>query len=200
MIGIKKEDLEVLALIPARGGSKGIPRKNVQLIADKPLLAYSIQQAVQTPAISRVVVSTDDTEIAGVAEECGAEVIWRPPEISGETAASESALLHALDYLSDTEVYEPDLVVFLQATSPIRQPDDIQNAIKKLHSTQADSLFSACAIEGGVWQIEGDHLSSVTYDYRHRIRRQDSSQDLLENGAIYLYKPWILRKFNNRLG
>ena len=93
--------LEVLAIIPARGGSKGIPRKNLQLIAGKPLLAYTLEQAQHTPAISRVVVSTDDPEITEVAQRYGAEVVWRPADISGDLASSESALLHALDYLRD---------------------------------------------------------------------------------------------------
>lgn len=192
--------LQVLALIPARGGSKGIPHKNVQPLAGKPLLAYSIEQARATRSITRVVVSTDDDAIAAVANQYGAQVVWRPAEISGDTATSESALLHALDYLRDTERYEPDLVVFLQATSPLRQVDDIQNAIETLRREQADSLFSACAVEGFVWRKEGEQLTSLTFDYRHRQRRQDAPEDLMENGSIYVFKPWTLRQFDNRLG
>jgi YrbI family 3-deoxy-D-manno-octulosonate 8-phosphate phosphatase len=193
-------ELQRVALIPARGGSKSIPRKNIQSIAGKPLLAYSIQQAQQTPSIARVIVSTDDAEIAAVAKEWNAEVVWRPAAFSGDTATSESALLHALVHLHDAEGYEPDLVVFLQCTSPLRQPDDIQNAIETLHREEADSLFSACAVPGFVWRREGGQLSSLTYDYRSRQRRQDAPEDLIENGSIYVFKPWVLRQFNNRLG
>lgn len=193
--------MNILALIPARGGSKGIPRKNIQPLAGKPLLAYTIEHARQTPAITRIVVSTDDAEIAAVAEQYGAEVIWRPAEISGDDASSESALLHALDHLRDTEGYEPDLVVFLQATSPLRQPDDIQKAIEALQREQADSLFSACPVHGFVWRREGEKLSSLSYDYRHRPRRQEvSGEDLIENGSIYIFKPTVLRQYGNRLG
>lgn len=190
----------ILAIIPARGESKGIHRKNIQPISGKLMLVYSIEHALQTPFVSRVVVSTDDAEIAVVAQQYGAEVVWRPSEISNYTASSESALLHTLNYLRDTEGYEPDLVVFLQATSPLRRHNDIQNAIKTLQNNEADSLFSACFLQGFVWRREGEKLLSLTYDYHHRQRRQDAPKDLIENGSIYVFKPWVLRKFNNRLG
>ena len=114
-----------VAIIPARGGSRGIPRKNLRVIAGKPLLAYTIEHALATPSIDRVVVSTDDVEIGTVAARHGAEVIWRPAEISGDRASSEAALLHALDELAARDDYRPDLVVMLQATSPLRRPDDV---------------------------------------------------------------------------
>ena len=188
------------AIIPARGGSKGIPRKNLRLLAGKPLVVYTIEHAGQARSVDRVIVSTDDPEIATVSQEYGAEVIWRPAEISGDTATSESALLHALDHLRDMEGYEPDLVVFLQATSPVRQPDDVENAIETLQREGADSLFSACPLPGFVWRREGGRLSSFTFDYQHRPRRQDAPEDLMENGSIFIFKPWVLRKFGNRLG
>jgi N-acylneuraminate cytidylyltransferase len=192
---------EILVIIPARGGSKGIPRKNIQLLAGKPLLAYSIDSARQTPSINRVVVSTDDPDVATVAQQHGAGVIWRPSEISGDTATSESALLHALDYLRDTENYEPELVVFLQATSPLRQPNDIQNAIETLQSEQADSLFSACPVEGFIWRFTAGTIAPINYDPLIRPRRQELNEEILEeNGSIYIFKPWVLRKFNSRLG
>jgi len=197
---LSTHNIIALAIIPARGGSKGIPRKNLQVLGGRPLLAYSIEQARKTPAIDRVVVSTDDPEIAGVAMENGAEVVWRPMEISGDCATSESALLHALDHLRTKEDYDPELVVFLQATSPLRQPDDIQNAITQLNVAGADSLFSACRVHGFIWRQDGQRLSSLSYDYGNRQRRQDLSEDLMENGSIYVFKPWVLRQCNNRLG
>lgn len=193
--------MKCLALIPARGGSKGIPRKNIRLIAGKPLLAYSIEHAFQTPSISRVIVSTDDAEIGEVAAEFGAEVVWRPAEISGDSATSESALVHALDHLHTTDGYQADLVVFLQATSPLRQPTDLQNAIDKLHTEQADSLLSVGPIHGFVWRESVEGITSLNYDYAQRPRRQDIAHtDWLENGSFYLFKPWVLRQLNNRLG
>ncbi len=191
---------EVLALIPARGGSKGIPRKNLQPLAGRPLIAHTVEHALAAQRVTRVVVSTDDDEIAAVAEACGADVIRRPAEISGDTASSESALLHALDHLRDAEGYERALVVFLQATSPIRRPSDIDDAISTLVDAGADSLFSACPVHGFVWRRSGDGLRSLTYDHEHRPRRQDIGDDFLENGSIYVFKPWVLRELGNRLG
>jgi N-acylneuraminate cytidylyltransferase len=192
--------MEIVALIPARGGSKGIARKNVRMIAGRPLLAHTTVAAHETPVITRVVVSTDDAEIGRVAREYGGEVIWRPPEISGDTASSESALLHALTQLRQEEGYTPDLVVFLQPTSPLRQPQDIQSAVETLAQEGADSLFSACVQQGFVWRRRERDLASLTYDYLARPRRQDAPEDLMENGSIYVFKPWVLEQLGNRLG
>lgn len=191
---------EILAIIPARGGSKGIPRKNLQSLAGRPLLAHTVEAALAASSVTRVVVSTDDDEIAAVARALGAEVVVRPAEISGDTASSESALVHVLDRLRDAEGYEPRLVVFLQATSPIRRPSDIDDAVSTLVEADADSLFSACPVHGFVWRRSGDELRSLTYDHEHRPRRQDIGEDFLENGSIYVFKPWVLREHGNRLG
>ena len=115
-----------VAIIPARGGSKGIPGKNLMDLCGKPLVAHTIEHARSAPSVQRVIVSTDDDEIARVAEMFGAEVIRRPSEISGDTARSEAAIVHVLEELSRKERYESDLVVFLQATSPLRRPEDVQ--------------------------------------------------------------------------
>jgi YrbI family 3-deoxy-D-manno-octulosonate 8-phosphate phosphatase len=189
-----------LAIIPARGGSKGIPRKNVKLFLGKPLLVHSIEQARQAPSVTRIVVSTDDPEITTIARAHAADVVRRPPEMSGDRATSESALLHTLDHLRTTEDYEPELIVFLQATSPLRRPGELQAAIDTLRNQQADSLFSACPVHGFIWRHHGNRLESISYDYRSRPRRQDIGEDLTENGSIYVFKPWVLREHNNRLG
>lgn len=192
--------MNVLAIIPARGGSKGIPGKNIRLICGKPLLAYSIEHARNAPSVTRIVVSTDDTAIARIAEAYGAEVVWRPESISGDTASSESALEHTLGYLRVTEQYVPDLVVFLQATSPLRKPDDVEQAIQTLLREQADSLLSTGPVHGFVWRITGDAPKSFSYDHAARPRRQDAPEDLIENGSIYVFKPWVLDQLHNRLG
>ena len=97
--------MEVLAVIPARGGSKSIPKKNIQVVDGQPLIAYTIKAALKSELISRVVVSTDDLEIGTVSQNCGAEVVWRPENISGDRSPSELALLHVIDTLSSREEY-----------------------------------------------------------------------------------------------
>lgn len=193
--------LKVTAIIPARGGSKGIPRKNVRLLAGKPLIAHTIEQSLGARLVTRTIVSTEDDEIASVSKDYGAEVIKRPTELATDTATSETALLHALDYLQRTEGYEPDLVVFLQCTSPMRQPDDIDNAIETLQFKEADALFSACHVEGFIWHDSKEALASINYDLVSRPRRQDIQEEILEeNGSIYILKPWVLKKYNSRFG
>ncbi len=193
--------MNIVAIIPARGGSKSIPKKNIKLLNGKPLLVYSIEAAIGTPSINRVIVSTDDSEISSLALKHGAEVVLRPIQLSGDEASSESALLHTLDYLREGEGYEPDLVVFLQATSPIREDDDIQLAIDAIIEANADSLFSACRVEGFVWRQFSEQIVPINYDPIARPRRQDLKESVLEeNGSIYIFKPHILRKYNSRLG
>ena len=134
--------MEVLALIPARGGSKGIPRKNLRLLGGKPLVAHSIAHALAAQRITRTIVSTDDEEIAAVARAAGAEVPFlRPNEISGDLATDLEAVVHALDWLREAEAYEPVLVVHLRPTDPFRDPRVLDRAVETLAATpEADSL------------------------------------------------------------
>lgn len=192
--------MKILAIIPARGGSKGVPGKNIQTVAGKPLLAHTIEQAHHSNLVSRVVVSTDSPHIGAVASQYGAELVWRPVEISGDTASSESALLHVLDYLAQTEGYMPDLVVFLQCTSPIRQPDDIDCAIQTLLDQKADSLLSVVPSHHWIWGVANGQPNSLNFNYRQRPRRQDRAVEYDENGSIYVFKPAILQESGNRLG
>jgi CMP-N,N'-diacetyllegionaminic acid synthase len=193
--------LRVLAVIPARGGSRGIPRKNLTPLAGKPLLAYSVEHAMAVPQVEKVVVSTDDEGIVAVAESFGAFVVPRPASLSGDEAPSESALLHALDYLNGQGAADPDIVLFLQATSPFRREGAISAALDKCLREGADSLFSASPQQGFVWRFGGGALESVTYDFNARARRQElDGEYLVENGSFYLFRPWVLRKHGNRLG
>ncbi len=191
---------EVLVIIPARGGSVGVPRKNVRSLAGRPLIEWSIDDALRAPSVTRVVVSTDDAEIAAVSRAAGAEVVCRPADLAGPTASSESALVHTLDALASRDDYEPDLVVFLQCTSPLRQPDDIENAVQQLRSERADSLFSCCPSHGFLWRRGADSVSALNYDPARRPRRQDAPEDVVENGSIYIFRPSVLRQTGSRLG
>lgn len=189
----------VAAIIPARGGSKGIPRKNVLPLCGHPVLAYTISDAF-TAGIPHVFVSTDDLEIANVATAYGAGVIRRPPPLSADSSTSESAILHALDTLNHNHDIQPSVVAFMQATSPIRQPEDLPQALDRFRDERADSLFTACRIHGFVWKSEPDKPQSVTYDFRSRTFRQQGPLHFEENGSFYLFSPELIRATNNRLG
>lgn len=189
---------KVLSIIPARGGSKGIPYKNIRPLAGKPLLAYMVEAALNTPAIDRVVVSTDDPHIATVAEEYGAEVVWRPPEISGDTATSESALLHTLEHLQQSEGYEADLLVFLQCTSPLTLAEDIQGTIDALLTEDADSALAVTPFHYFLWQQQGGEAVGVNHDKAVRLRRQDQEPQHLETGAVYVMRNDGFRNARHR--
>jgi CMP-N,N'-diacetyllegionaminic acid synthase len=189
--------MEAIAIIPARGGSTRVPRKNLLPLAGRPLLSHTIAHALASRQIVEVLVSTDDDETAALAESEGAKVVRRPEELSRESSASEDALLHALDLRGDGD---PDLVVFLQATSPARRPGDIDRAIDVLMAEEADSLFSACREVVHTWVVEGGELRSISYDWRSRQRTQEMKPRWRENGSIYIFRPWVLRQEHNRLG
>ena len=190
----------IVAIIPARGGSKRILRKNVRLLAGKPLIVHTIEHALSASTVDGLYVSTEDAEIAAVSRAAGAYVIERPLSLASDTATSESALLHALDVIRGSSGNDPDLVVFLQCTSPIRKRDDIDNAVRTLIEQGADSLFSACENDRLLWRRIQGEWQSLNYDYRRRQREQDFPEEYRENGSIYVFKPWVLRELDNRLG
>jgi CMP-N,N'-diacetyllegionaminic acid synthase len=188
-----------VAIIPARGGSKSIPKKNIMDFCGKPLIAWSIEQALTSTQVSSVYVTTDNQEIADVSKKFGAKIIERPAELATDTASSEAALVHAL---ADIKKKEPfDAVVFLQATSPLREPSDIDSALQLFYREQAESLFSAAVLEDPcIWSDMNGEITSVTFDYKNRKRRQDRKPYFLENGSIYIFRPNTLSTYNNRLG
>ena len=190
-----------LAVIPARGGSKGIPNKNIIEIAGKPLVAWSILHAKNSKVISEVMVSTDSPEIGAVANRFGASVPFsRPAEISTDQASTESVLLHALDwYKTQKKIF--DAVVLLQPTSPHRGPYAIDQAVAQFEAEKADSLLSACENHYFFWSNKKE--PKALYNFEKRPRRQDISEDerwYRENGSIYITKSELLEKKRNRLG
>ena len=198
-VGNQPSSLNIAAVIPARGNSKGIPRKNVRSIAGLPLIAHSILDCRESQRVDQVFVSTDDEEITQVAEQYGATVIHRPAAIAGDNASSESALIHALQEI-EAGYFQPDLIVFLQCTSPVRTGIDIDRAIHQLQATDADSLLSVSPSHRFLWQAKEGEVISINYDYRRRQRRQDLAPQYVENGSIYIFKPWVLKTLDNRLG
>jgi N-acylneuraminate cytidylyltransferase len=169
---MSKRDVEkdgrrhILALIPARGGSKGVPRKNVLPVNGKPLISYTIQQALESCRITRTIVSTDDEEIARISREWGAETpFMRPAELATDASLDIDAFVHALEWLRDNEGYQPDLVVHLRATAPVRRVGVIDAAIGKLLSTaEADSLRTIAIADQTpykMWRLDGEYIEPI---------------------------------------
>lgn len=171
--------MEAIAIIPARGGSKGVPRKNVRPLCGKPLILWSIESALAARSISRVVVSTDDPEIAAVSQRAGAEVVWRPAELSGDLAASEAALLHALEVLN----VEEGVLAFIQCTAPLILPADIDGTIAALDG--ADSAFTATPSHRFLWRSSPDGVRPLGHDRGSRLMRQQMTGEYMEVGAVY---------------
>ena len=164
--------MKIQCIIPARGGSKGITNKNIVNFCGKPLIAWTIEQCKSSNKVSNVWVSSDDDDILDIALEYGAKTIKRPKTISGDNATSESAWLHALDYLYSSGV-RVDIVLAPQATSPLREELDINKAIDKFIEGNYDSMFSASvANDLFFWEESDSGFISPGYDYKNRQRRQ----------------------------
>lgn len=189
---------KAVAIIPARGGSKGVPRKNALPLAGKPLVAWSIDQAKAAKHVDRVVVSTDDPEIATISQRYGAQVVMRPDEISGDAASSESAVLHALDQLAE-EGYKPDLTVFLQCTSPLTIAEDIDGCVEAMLEQQADTALAVIDFHYFVWRNDASgNATGINHDKSVRQLRQDREQQLLETGAIYVMNTAGFKQHKHR--
>ena len=165
----------VVAILLARGGSKGLPRKNILPLAGKPLLAYSIEAANRSRHVNRVIVSTDDEEIASVAREYGAEVPFlRPAKLADDLATSEVALKHAVEWLRDNEGYETDIVVYLQVTDLYRTPAMIDQCVEALLTApQLDSAFMGHIEHKNFWRQQGDAFVRLADDIPYGVPRQE---------------------------
>jgi N-acylneuraminate cytidylyltransferase len=197
----KAEELSTVAIIPARAGSKGIPRKNLLPLCGQPLLVWSVRQAAAAKRIDSVWVSSDGDEILDAAQRAGARPIRRPAELASDTASSESAWLHALDEI-ERAGHRVTRVVGMQATSPIRESADLDGALEQFEREKLDSLLSVTEIQDFfVWEpVDGGTFRPVNYDYKARRRRQAIRPQFRENGSFYIFRPEILRKDGNRLG
>jgi N-acylneuraminate cytidylyltransferase len=169
------------------------------LLAGKPLIAHTIGTATQASSVNRVVVSTDDDEIARISRQWGAEVVLRPAGISTYTASSELALLHTLDYLDKTEQYNPDLVVFLQCTSPLTLAEDIDGTVRALFDQEADSSLAVTPFHYFLWRwdVNGEALG-VNHDKRFRPLRQERDLQYLETGAVYVMRAKGFKEAEHR--
>lgn len=202
-----------VAIIPARGGSKGLPGKNVMRVGGVPLVARAVGAARAARSVGLVVVTTDDDEIARAAHDAGAVVVHRPVELAGDTASSESALLHALDELAEgggcdgvdgcdgTDGHpEASVVLFIQATSPFISPTDLDAAVAQIASGERDSVFSAVESHAFLWADapRGGGAAGVNHDPDFRPRRQDRAPEYRETGAFYAMRTDGFRAARHR--
>ena len=190
-----------VAIIPARGGSQGLPGKNVARVGGVPLVARAVHAALASERIARVIVTTDDDEIADIARSAGAEVVTRPAELADATASSESALLHALGVLPNFETLpaaapgpaEAEVTVFIQATSPFIDPADLDAAVTRVEHGERDVVFAATPSHAFLWRERADDADGasavgVNHDPSNRPRRQDREREYLETGAFYAFR------------
>lgn len=192
--------MEILGLVTARGGSKSIPGKNVKLLAGKPLIRWTIDEARKSRLVSRLIVSTDDEEIRSVSLAGGAEAPFlRPVELAGDTSPHIDVIFHALDWLENEQNYRPDYVLLLQPTSPFRTVFDIDDAIHSIEShPETDALVGVCEAEDHPFLVkkinEGGRLEDYMPGTLAYPRRQDLPPAYVINGAIYLNRPSSLRR------
>ena len=185
--------MNIVAIIPARGGSKGIPRKNIKELDGKPLIAYIIETALKVEELDRVIVSTEDEEIAEIAKKCGAEVPFiRPEELAKDETPTLPVLQHTVKYLEEKESYRPDIIVLLYATSPLLKAERVSEAIRMLKEGEFESILSVVEDKGHYW-LEKDGKYERMYPKIVK-NRQFTIPLFKENGAIYVYKRDILMK------
>lgn len=195
-MALKKQG-RVLAVIIARGGSKGLPLKNIRFLAGKPLIAYTIDAALHARLLDRTVVSTDDGQIAEIARQYGAETPFlRPPELAQDETTVYPVLSHAVQWLEKSEGYRPDYVMLLQPTSPLRTAEDIDNAIALAREKNADGVVSLCETKHHPYWVkrvmgDGQVLDFTPLDKPYN-RRQELPKAFALNGAIYMVKRQVL--------
>ncbi|MFF2053077.1 cytidylyltransferase domain-containing protein [Leifsonia sp. NPDC058194] len=190
--------VRVVAVIPARAGSKGIPGKNLTPVAGRSLVARAVHAAVAAELVDAVYVSTDGAAIAAAAVQAGAETIERPAALSGDEASSEAALLHALDTLAERGV-RPEVLLFMQATSPFVDPADLDAAVSRVLSGGADVVFAATASHAFLWRVAPDGTAAaVNHDATVRPRRQDRAAEYRETGAFYALRADGFRAAGHR--
>lgn len=191
--------MNIIVIIPARGGSKGLPRKNIRSFNNIPLVVHSINYAKECNLVDTIYVSTDDNEIASISSEYGATIIERPQELSGDSATTESAIDHVLSTLEA----KPEIIILLQPTSPFRPKNSLKIALDKFIQNNFDSLLSISPTHHFFWSIDENDNINAKYDYLNRPRRQDLKKEnirFVENGSLYIFTYNHFKSMKNRLG
>jgi CMP-N,N'-diacetyllegionaminic acid synthase len=179
-----------LAVVPARGGSKSVSRKNIRLLGGRPLLTHTLEQIAAVHEIDMAVISTDDAEIAEVARECGCRVVARPPELAGDSAPTEWALLHALD-LIEAEGENFDYVIVLEPTSPFRTPATIRRCMEMIVAGDGKSLMTVVETRANIGKLEDGVFRPVLAGAARR--RQERAPFYIESSTVYIVSVAYLR-------
>ena len=191
--------MKVLSIIPARGGSKGIPLKNLVMLNQKPLLYYTVIASLKSKIINKTVVSTDNKKIGKVALKLGAEVVYRPKKLATDTTALEPVIEHVLNYLNRHQNYTPDIIVILQNTSPLRTAKHIDEALTLMRKQNYDSILSGFSIHTFLWKKSKKVIIPLDYNPKKRPNRQSMDEQLFENGAIFATKTKCFTKNKCRI-
>ncbi len=192
-------NLNYIAIIPARGGSKGVPKKNIKNFLGKPLILHSIDYAKESNFINEIILTTDSEEIMKIGNQHNITVVKRPDNISGDEATTESAINHVI---SSMKYPENTVYILLQPTSPLRPKNSLDEMINQFNIYKYDSMLSISPIHPLTWKIN-NRKPECMYDYQNRPRRQDfKDEDLIydENGSVYIFKHNLFIKGLNRLG
>ena len=195
----QSKNKKITAIIPARGGSKGLPRKNIRLLFGKPLIAYTIEVALKSKYLDKVIVSTEDKKIAQISRKYGAMVIKRPKELATDRAEITEVIFNVLDILRKKN-YIPELIVLLQPTSPLKNTDDIDRAIKLFLKNKAESVVSVYQVKKSPYwyfKIINKYLRPMLGRKYLKKRRQDLPNFYMANGAIYISTPKTLLKYKS---
>lgn len=185
--------MKIVGIIPARGGSKGVPRKNIKILGGKPLISYTIEAALHSKLIDKVIVSTEDSEIAEVSKAFGAEIVQRPMELAQDETKTAPVIVHTVKKLQEIG-YMPDIIVLLQPTSPFRDEKIIDAALNQLINSGYDSIFTGIhtGYPLGLWlKSSSENKTTALYNYHLRPRRQELltlDKLIVENGAMYAIK------------
>lgn len=198
--------MRVLGIIPARGGSKGVPRKNIKLLGGKPLLAYAVESALASSRLSRVILSTEDDEIAQIGNDLGVEVPFlRPAELAEDTTPTMPVVLHAVRSLEESgESY--DAVCLLQPTNPFRRPEDIDACIDILAKSGSDSVVSVLRVPDPYnpmwtfWKNDDGTLALTSGEAEPIVRRQELPSAFYRDGSVYVTRTQALFKYGNLYG
>lgn len=187
----------IIGIIPARGGSKGIPKKNIKLLRGKPLIYYSIDATKNSKLLTHAYVSSEDDEIISIVKKYNAKVIKRPKELALDSTPIVPVLQHAINYL-EPKIGKIQILVLLQPTAPLRIGKDIDDAIRLLQETEADSIITLVRVRdthpARMYYLKGDKMKSLLGDKYKFTRRQELPPVYLRNGAIYAYKRHTIMK------